>query len=73
MPACPLFIVFWISGEAKHAEAVQLPDTDCGYLLVLQDRVSLCNIPGYLGTHFVDQASLEITEILLPLPPKCWD
>jgi hypothetical protein len=30
----------------------------------------------YLGcprTHSVDQAGLKITEIHLPLPPKCWD
>uniref|UniRef100_A0A8C8UP70 Uncharacterized protein n=1 Tax=Peromyscus maniculatus bairdii TaxID=230844 RepID=A0A8C8UP70_PERMB len=25
------------------------------------------------GTHFVDQAGLELTEICLPLPHKCWD
>ncbi|ERE78262.1 carbohydrate sulfotransferase 5 [Cricetulus griseus] len=31
-------------------------------------RVSLCNRPRYPGTSFVDQAGLELTEILLPLP-----
>jgi hypothetical protein len=41
-------------------------------LFVFQDRVSLC-IPGCLGTHYVDQAGLELTEIFLPLPPKCWN
>jgi hypothetical protein len=40
----------------------------CFLLFVFQDRVSLCN-PGYPGTHSVDLES----EILLPLPLKCWD
>jgi hypothetical protein len=35
------------------------------------DRVSLCS-PGCPGTHFVDQAGLELRNHL-PLPPKCWD
>jgi hypothetical protein len=30
------------------------------FILVFQDRVSLC-IPGCPGTHFVDQAGLELT------------
>ena len=25
-----------------------------------------------LGAHYVDQAGLELTEIHLSLPPKCW-
>jgi hypothetical protein len=29
------------------------------YLLVFQDRISLCS-PGCPGTHFVDQAGLEL-------------
>lgn len=29
--------------------------------------------PGYPGTFSVDQAVLELLEIYLPLPPKCWD
>jgi hypothetical protein len=33
--------------------------------LVIQDRVSLCNIPGCPGTYFVDQAGLELTEGVL--------
>jgi hypothetical protein len=37
---------------------------------VFQDRVSLCS-PGCPGTHSVDQAGLELTEIHLPLPPEC--
>jgi hypothetical protein len=35
-------------------------------------QVSLCS-PGYPGTHYVDQASLKLTEVHLPLPPECWD
>ena len=34
--------------------------------------VSLCS-PGCPRTHFVDQAGLELTEILLPLFLECWD
>jgi hypothetical protein len=37
-----------------------------------QDRVSLCS-PGCPGTHFIDQAGLEFTEINLTLAPECWD
>ena len=41
------------------------------FFLVFRDRVSLCS-PGCPGTHFVDQAGLEVRN-LLPLPPKYWD
>jgi hypothetical protein len=37
--------------------------------LVFQDRVSLCS-SGCPGTHFVDQAGLELRDLL---PPKSWD
>jgi hypothetical protein len=30
-------------------------------------------VSGWPGVCCVDQAALELTEILLPLPPKCWD
>lgn len=33
-------------------------------------RVSLC-ILGFLGTHSVAQAGLELT-VFLPQPPECW-
>lgn len=38
------------------------------------DRTSLCS-PDRTVTWYVDQADLELTEILLPLTPrhKCWD
>ena len=26
-----------------------------------------------IGSHNVEQAGLKLTEICLPLPPKCWD
>jgi hypothetical protein len=32
----------------------------------------LCSL-GSPGTHSIDQAGLELTEICLPLPPKYWD
>ena len=28
---------------------------------------------GYPEAHYVDQDGLVLTEIYLPLPPKCWD
>jgi hypothetical protein len=36
---------------------------------IFRDRVSLCS-PGCPGTHSVDQAGLELTEMHLPLPPS---
>ena len=44
----------------------------CILLVVFWDKASLCS-PGQAGTHFVDQAGLEFSEIHLPLPPECWD
>lgn len=29
--------------------------------------------PGCPGTHLADQADSELTEIYLPLSPKCWE
>jgi hypothetical protein len=34
---------------------------------------SVFNISVWLGTHWLEQASLEFTEILLLLPPEGWD
>jgi hypothetical protein len=39
------------------------------YLHIYLDRVSLCS-SSCPGTHFVDQASLKLTVIRLPLPPQ---
>ncbi|XP_050999856.1 Z-DNA-binding protein 1 isoform X2 [Acomys russatus] len=36
------------------------------------ELVCVCS-PGCPGAHHVDQASLELTEICLPLPNKFWD
>jgi hypothetical protein len=30
-------------------------------------------VPTFPGTHSVDLAGLKLTNICLPLPPKCWD
>jgi hypothetical protein len=38
------------------------------YVFVVQDRIFGCS-----ETYSVDQAGLELTEIPLPLPPKCWE
>lgn len=38
----------------------------CIVLCFLRQGFSV--FPGCLGTHFVDQADLELTKILLPLP-----
>jgi hypothetical protein len=42
------------------------------FVLFFRDKVSLYS-PGYPGTHFVDQAGLELRNPPLPLPPKYWD
>ena len=39
---------------------------------VFQDSV-LCVALVVLELGFVDQAGLELTDIHLPRPPKCWD
>lgn len=36
------------------------------------DRVSL-HRSGCPGIYSVDQAGLKLTQIHLPLPPRCWD
>ena len=41
-------------------------------LSVFLDRVSMYS-PSCLGTYFIDQAGLKLTEICLPLPPECWN
>ncbi|GAB1295478.1 Sodium-coupled monocarboxylate transporter 1 [Apodemus speciosus] len=37
-----------------------------------QNKISECS-PGCPGTPYVDRSDLKLTEIHLPLPPKCWD
>jgi hypothetical protein len=37
---------------------------------VFRDGISLCS-SGYPSTYSVDQAGLKLTEICLPVPPKC--
>ena len=69
-----LSLLFLILSSKKHSPArqwwyVPLFIYVCLLILVFQHRVSLCS-PGFLGTHYVDQAGLEIC---LPLPPKCWN
>lgn len=44
-------------------------DFACLLGFVFQDRVSLCS-PGCPETCFINQAGLELAEILLLLPPK---
>lgn len=43
----------------------------CVCVCVYWDTVSLFS-PGFSETHYVNQVALELTEILLFLPPKCW-
>jgi hypothetical protein len=59
------------STSGPHVGSIIAPDLSLGFLFVFvfQDRVSLYR-PGCPGTHFVDQAGLELC---LPLPPKFWD
>ena len=63
------------SGQLLHSHIIfQGSVSDCFFLsfLVFQDRVSLYN-PGCPGTCSVDHTGFKLTEIHLPLPPKCWD
>ena len=39
----------------------------------LSETGFLCIALTVGGTHSVDRAGLELTEIFLPLPPECWD
>lgn len=50
------------------------PPQDClfGLSLFAFRRVSLSS-SSCPETSYVDQAGLQLTEISLPLPPKCWD
>lgn len=41
------------------------------FFFFFQGKASLFNSFGCLGTLFVELAGLELTEICLPLPPKC--
>lgn len=38
---------------------------------IFKNMVCLCS-SGWPGSFCVDQAALELTEISLSLPPKCW-
>lgn len=40
--------------------------------LFIWDKVFLCSSFGYPGTHYADQATLELIGICLSLPPECW-
>ena len=42
-------------------------------LFVFRDRFLCVSLGPILEPALVDQAELELTEIHLPLPPKCWD
>ena len=37
------------------------------------ETVFLCSFGASPGTHSIDQAGLDLTEICLSLPPVCWD
>lgn len=40
------------------------------FVYLFRERVFLSH-PSCPGTHYIDQAGLELTEILLPMPPTC--
>lgn len=74
----PCFLlVYLLSTAFKKHEIVLLndhlhpPTPALSLSLFFQDKFSLCNIPDYSGTLFVDQASLQLREI--HLPPENWD
>ena len=45
--------------------------TDFVVVVVLFFKTRTLCSTGCPGTHYVDQAGLELTEIHLPLPPEC--
>jgi len=53
-----------VLGVLEHCEA----QGDFLFVCLLTDRV-LCS-SDYSGTHYIDQASLELKDIHLPQPPK---
>jgi hypothetical protein len=76
--------VLLTDGQRKHSPEKQFKTfcwphakktTLCFVFVLLffsPEMVSLCS-PGCPGTCSVDQAGFRLTEIHLPLPPKCWD
>jgi hypothetical protein len=58
-PGCP--------GNSQRSSCFCLPSARIKGMCHYRLRVSLCN-PGYSGTHYVNQAGLELTEICLFLP-----
>ena len=62
----------------KDDEAQELDRWLRGYALLLllycfSETGFLCSFGASPGTCFVDQTSIELTEIRLPLSPECWD
>ena len=61
-------ILIWTVTRSK----ITLEDFSLVSLFLFWDRFSLC-IPDCLGICYVDQDGLELAEVLLSLPPSCWD
>lgn len=73
------FKVLWTMGLSSQCAAAVAPGKGRDFLFergsfvfYFGDMVSLCS-SGWLETCKVDQATLELSEIHLPLTPECWD
>jgi hypothetical protein len=52
---------------------LEFPVSKKKFCLIGSFEVGSLYIPGYPGTRCIDQAGLELRDILVSLPPKCWD
>jgi hypothetical protein len=61
-----------ITERRSHTlKAVLFSEELCAFFS-FPERVLLCS-PSYPEPQYIAQAGLKLTEIHLPLPPKCWD
>jgi hypothetical protein len=70
LPSAKGVIYLYVGGPWSTPSQVCIPLSYffcCGCYF---ETVSPCS-PGWLGTHFVGQAGLELRDFGLPLPPKC--
>jgi hypothetical protein len=70
--------IMWVLGIKFQVSGLVTTNLICwamsDFLLLLfffWDRFSLWSV-GCSGTHYINQAGLKFTELLLPLSPECW-
>ena len=68
------------SSKARHGQGSMVNWRDgpaikdtCSFCFCFFETRFLCSFGACPGTHSVDQAGLELTEIRLPPPPEYWD